>query len=42
MTNHRPNTDQTARDALEDVGLIDDDRAEGLSAVAVAGEGAPA
>jgi hypothetical protein len=42
MTNHRPNTDQAARDTLEDLGLIDDDRTEGLSAVAVVGEGAPA
>ena len=42
MTNHRPNIDQAARDALEDLGLIDDDRTEDLSAVAVVGEGAPA
>ena len=41
MTNHRPNTDQAARDALEDLGLIDDDRTEDLGALVV-GEGAPA
>lgn len=34
--------DQAARDALEDLGLIDDDNTEDLSAVAVAGNGAPA
>ena len=41
MTTHRPNTDQLGRDALEDLGLIDDDRTEDLSALVV-GEGAPA
>ena len=42
LTNHRPNIDQAARDALEDLGLIDDDRTEDLSAVAVAEQGTPA
>jgi hypothetical protein len=42
MTSHRPNTDQAARDALEDLGLIDEDRTEDLSAVTVVGTGAPA
>ena len=32
MTNHGPNTDQADRDLLEDLGLIDDDRTEDLSA----------
>jgi hypothetical protein len=40
MTNHRPNIDQAARDALEDLGLIDDDRTEDLSTMAVAWKGA--
>jgi hypothetical protein len=26
MTNHRPNIEQLARDALDDLGLVDDDR----------------
>lgn len=41
MTNHRPNTDQAARDALEDLGLIDDDRTKDLRAP-LAGQIAPA
>ena len=32
MTNHCPNIDQAARDALEDLGLIDDDNTEDLNA----------
>lgn len=40
MTNHRPNIHQTARDALEDLGLVNDDRTDGLSALVV-GEGVP-
>jgi hypothetical protein len=40
-TNHGPNTNQAARDAFEDLGLIDDDRTEDLHALVV-GEGAPA
>lgn len=31
-TNHGPNTNQAARDAFEDLGLIDDDRTEDLYA----------
>ena len=42
MTNHRPNIEQAARDLLDDLGVIDDDRTEALSAVAVVGESAPA
>ena len=30
MTNHRPNIDQAARDALEDLGVMHDDRTEDL------------
>jgi hypothetical protein len=41
ITNRRPNIDQAARDALEDLGLIDDDRTEDVSDVAVVGKGAP-
>jgi hypothetical protein len=41
MMNHRPNIDQAARDALEDLGLIDDDRTEDLRALVV-GEVTPA
>jgi hypothetical protein len=26
MTNHRPNIEQLARDALDDLGFVDDDR----------------
>jgi hypothetical protein len=37
-TNHRPNIDQLARDALEDLGLIDDDHTEVFSVLAVAGK----
>jgi hypothetical protein len=32
MTKYRPNTEQAARDTLEDLGLIDDDRTEDLCA----------
>jgi hypothetical protein len=39
--NHRPNIDQAARDLLEDLGLIDDDRTEDLRAPVV-GEITPA
>jgi hypothetical protein len=38
----KPHIEQAARDLLEDLGLIDDDRTEGLSAVAVVGDRAPA
>jgi hypothetical protein len=41
MRTDRPNLDQLARDALEDLGLIDDDRTEDLRAP-VAGEVTPA
>ena len=37
MTHHRPNIEQVARDLLEDLGLIDDDRTEALSAPDMAG-----
>ena len=33
MTNHRPNVEQAARDLLDDLGLIVDDRTEGLRAL---------
>jgi hypothetical protein len=36
---HRPNIDQAARDALADLGLIDDDRTEDLHALIVAEAG---
>jgi hypothetical protein len=42
LVRRRPNIDQAARDALEDLGLVDDDHTEDLSAVLIEGEGAPA
>ncbi len=42
MTNYRSNTDRAVRDAPVALVVIDDDRAEGLSAVAIVGEGAQA
>jgi hypothetical protein len=37
MPSDRPNLDQAARDALDDLGLIDDERTEHLMAPDVAG-----
>jgi hypothetical protein len=42
MMKYGPNVDQAARDALEDLGLVDDDRTEDLRAVASSTRGASA